>query len=253
MRKTIRMLVLSLALLAVPCGLGGEEAPMTLVLLHGRLIDGNGGEPSEDAAVIIRDGRIVAVGPVGGIEVPGAAEILDVHGATGLPGFINAHVHAGYGAENLRAWAHAAVTTVRDLGAQFRWTETSDRVFDGRNALNAEATNARLVAAGPIVTTVGGYGGYGVASPEDAHAKVNRLIDAGTDVIKIAIEDDLQGRRWPILSPAEIHTIVEAAHARGIHVVAHISRSEHAQMRWRSRPALTTSTTWRLIRSRAIC
>ena len=230
MRKTIRMLVLSLALLAVPCGLRGEEAPISLVLLHGRLIDGNGGEPIEDVAVVIRDGRIVAVGPDGAIEVPDAAEILDVHGATVLPGFINAHVHAGYDAENLRAWAYAGVTTVRDLGTQFRWTETSDRAFGDRNALNAEAANARLLAAGPIVTTVGGYGGYAVTSPEDARAKVDGLIDAGADVIKIAIEDDLQGRRWPMLTQEEMMAIVETAHARGIRVAAHVSRSEHVRM-----------------------
>jgi imidazolonepropionase-like amidohydrolase len=69
-----------------------------------------------------------------------------------------------------------------------------------------------------------------VTSPEDAREKVNGLIDAGADVIKVAIEDDLQGRRWPMLSPEEIAAIVETAHARGVRVAAHVSRSQHVQM-----------------------
>jgi len=180
--------------------------------------------------VIVRDTRIVAVGPVGGIPVPDDAEVLDVRGATILPGFINAHVHHGYDASNLRAWAQAGVTTVRDLGTQSRWAERSSGVFEDRDALNADVQNARLVAAGPIVTTVGGYGGYAVTSPEDARAKVDGLIDAGADVIKIAIEDDLQGRRWPMLTQEEMMAIVKTAHARGIRVAAHVSRSEHVRM-----------------------
>ena len=224
------MLLCTLFLLAVPLGSGGEDAPMTLALLYGRVIDGNGGDPIESAVVIVRDARIVAAGPVGGISVPDDAEVLDVRGATILPGFINAHVHHGYDASNLRAWAQAGVTTVRDLGTQSRWAERSSGVFEDRDALNADVQNARLVAAGPIVTTVGGYGGYAVTSPEDARAKVDGLIDAGADVIKIAIEDDLQGRRWPMLTQEEMMAIVKTAHARGIRVAAHVSRSEHVRM-----------------------
>ncbi|MGB2984137.1 MAG: hypothetical protein WBC63_09835 [Candidatus Bipolaricaulia bacterium] len=66
-----------------------------------------------------------------------------------------------------------------------------------------------------------------MSSPEDAREKVDELIDAGADVIKIAIEDNLQGRTWPLLTSEEIAAIVETAHARGAIVAAHVSRSEH--------------------------
>jgi imidazolonepropionase-like amidohydrolase len=87
--------------------------------------------------------------------------------------------------------------------------------------------NARLVAAGPIVTTIGGYGGYEVTSPGDAEIKVNALIDLGADLIKIAIEDYLQFQTWPMLSMDEIKSIVQTAHNRNRLVSAHISRSKH--------------------------
>jgi imidazolonepropionase-like amidohydrolase len=99
-----------------------------------------------------------------------------------------------------------------------------------RDELITDNRNARLVAAGPLVTTVGGYGNYAVVSPEEAEYKINTLIDAGADLIKIAIEDDLQGRRWPLLSQAEIDTIVSTAHSRGKPVSAHITRNHHIEM-----------------------
>jgi imidazolonepropionase-like amidohydrolase len=74
---------------------------------------------------------------------------------------------------------------------------------------------------------VGGYGNSPVTSPDDAEIKINGLIDAGADLIKIAIEDDLQGRTWPMLSPDEIKKIVQTAHNRDKLVSAHISRSRH--------------------------
>ena len=208
---------------------GGEGQP--LALIHGLLIDGTGARPIEDAAVVIRGGRIAAAGPGSEIEIPGGAEILDVEARAILPGFVNAHVHHGYDAANLRAWAQAGVTTVRDLGTQSRWTSSSGAsVFADRDRLNRDSRNARLVAAGPMVTAPGGYGVYAVTSPEDAREKVHRLIDAGAEVIKIAIEDDLEGRRWRLLSREQIAAIVEVAHARGIRVAAHVSRSRHLQM-----------------------
>ena len=44
------------------------------------------------------------------------------------------------------------------------------------------------------------------------------------------IEDDLQGRTWPMLSAEEITAIVETAHARNVPVSAHISRSRHLEL-----------------------
>ena len=81
-----------------------------------------------------------------------------------------------------------------------------------------------------MMTTVGGYGNYAVVSPEDAEHKTNLLIEAGADLIKIAIEDDLQGRTWPILSQEEIDAIVTTAHENDRPVSAHITRIRHIEM-----------------------
>jgi len=201
----------------------------TLALVGGLLIDGTGSGPIEDGVVVIRGGRIVEAGAIGDVVVPGDCDVIDVSGSAILPGFVNAHVHDGYHEENLRAWARGGVTTVRDLGVLHHWTRGSTEDFALRDRLNSDSRNARLIAAGPLVTTVGGYGGYAVISAGDAREKIDELVDGGADVIKIAIEDNLQGRTWPLLAPDEVAAIVDTAHARGVVVSAHISRSEHVQ------------------------
>jgi imidazolonepropionase-like amidohydrolase len=151
-----------------------------------------------------------------------------VTGATILPGFINAHVHRGYSEANLKAWAQAGVTTVRDLGVA-PW----DDAFARRASLRADPANARLVAAGPLLTVPGGYpmvpwgmAGLAVTSHQDAISQTNWLLDAGADLIKIAIDSGGSfGRQIPILSPAEAAAIVRTAHARGVRVSAHVLRT----------------------------
>ena len=203
----------------------GEQV---VALVNGTLIDGTGAAPLREAAVVIREERIVAVGAREQVDVPAGAQVIDVQGATILPGFINAHVHQGYSEHNLKAWAQTGVTTVRDLG-----TSPSADVFARRDALLKDNANARLVTAGPMVTVPDGYPmvpwgapGLTVTSPEDAAQKVSQLMDDGADVIKIAMESGGSfGKQIPMLSPQEARSIVETVHQRGGRVSAHILRT----------------------------
>jgi imidazolonepropionase-like amidohydrolase len=200
----------------------------TFALVGGTLIDGTGAAPIRDAAVVIQKGRVVAVGARAQVQMPMDAKIIDVQGATILPGFINAHVHQGFSESNLQAWAQAGVTTVRDLAAS-----PAGDLFSRRDALLKDNLNARLVAAGPMVTVPDGYpmvpwgiSGLTVTSPQDAATKVSQLLDAGTDVIKIAMESGGSFRRnIPMLSAQEAQAIVQTAHQRGAWVSAHVLRT----------------------------
>jgi imidazolonepropionase-like amidohydrolase len=201
--------------------------PETMVLQNGLLIDGNSSAPIENGIILIEDGYIKYVGQDTNLTIPENSKIIDLSGKMILPGMINAHVHSGYDAANLKEWAKAGVTTVRDLG---NFSDTPAEAYARRDKLLKNNENARLVAAGPIVTTVGGYGNYEVSSPADAQQKILYLIESGADFIKIAIEDDLQGRQWPMLSQDEANIIVQTAHDNGLPVAAHISRSNHLEM-----------------------
>ncbi|HMM43663.1 MAG TPA: hypothetical protein PKA95_17350 [Thermomicrobiales bacterium] len=50
------------------------------VIRNGTLIDGNGGEPTPNGAVLVEDGRITAAGRDGSFAVPDGAVEVDARG-----------------------------------------------------------------------------------------------------------------------------------------------------------------------------
>jgi imidazolonepropionase-like amidohydrolase len=52
-------------------------------------------DPIEDGVLVLRDGRIAAVGARGEVEIPAGAELLDWSGRTVMPGLICTHSHVG--------------------------------------------------------------------------------------------------------------------------------------------------------------
>jgi imidazolonepropionase-like amidohydrolase len=188
------------------------------LVIVGTLVDGTGADPVPDAALVIREQRIVAVGPRA--EAPANAQMVADPQTTILPGFVNTHVHNAYRAQNLQTWAQAGVTTVRDVGAP-----AGRAYFIMRDRLRTDPRNAWLIASGPLVTVPGGYPIAGnnfpsltVTSPADARDKIGSLIDDGADVIKITLSADDAN---PTLSLEEAAAIVETAHRQGIPVTAH--------------------------------
>jgi enamidase len=198
------------------------EAP--LLILTGRLFDGSGADPLEEAVLVIWDGHIIAVGPPVDVPIPSSVQPYDLEGTTILPGLINTHVHDAYDGMNLEAWAQAGVTTVRDLGFPLNRARPW---YSLRTEFADNPRYARLLVAGPLVTCPGGYPvstndfpSLTVRSKEEAPRAIERLINSGADVIKIALES----QAGPVLSPDIVSTIVETAHAQNIPVSAHVTQ-----------------------------
>lgn len=228
-------LAMALAVALSPSGHSQPAGParrhlqrlLPVALVGCTLIDGTGAPPLADAAVVLFGERIAAVGPRSAVQIPTDARIHDLAGTTLLPGFINAHVHTSYRADWLRAWAADGVTTVRDLGGRERWDTIAE--------LNRDPSNTRIVAAGPIITVPNGYPivpwgssawAATVTTPEEGRALVDRLVDSGAGVIKIALETGQDfGQPIAVLDAAEAAAIVGRAHARGLPVSAHITTS----------------------------
>lgn len=125
------MLLRAVSLLAVSTAVAASAAapPPTrpLAIVHGTVLDGLGGPPLADGVVLVRAGRIEAVGPAASVAVPKDAEVIDARGKSVLPGLADLHVHlqGGWnGIDNdllgyqryLSALLHAGVTTVFDTG-----------------------------------------------------------------------------------------------------------------------------------------
>src|SRR5215472_9241855 len=140
-------------------------------IIGATLIDGNGGPPIANAAVIIRGARIAAAGPRASTPIPAGAAVIDAGGAFLIPGLIDTNVHLSlYGGmrdryetivryysresdivlEAAQIDLRHGITTVRDsYGMLLPLTQTRDRIARG------QATGARILAAGNIV----GWGG----------------------------------------------------------------------------------------------
>ena len=88
----------------------------SLVLAGGRLIDGYGGPPLENAVIIIDGNTVRAVGAEGTIAVPDGAKVIDTNGYTVMPGIMDMHVHLmilGHG--NYDHWDEVYPPQFRDV------------------------------------------------------------------------------------------------------------------------------------------
>ncbi len=172
----------------------------------------------DDPAVVVDGSRVTYAGPAQG--APEAEE--EVSGDWFLmPGAFDHHVHIGL--SDPRAVLHGGVTAVRDLG----WPpEDVFPLVDISQGTDFEGP--QVVAAGPMITAVGGYPtradwgprgtGLEVAGPEEAAAAVDRMAAQDPAVIKVALNEEA----GPTLSDAELVAVCEAAHARGLQVTAHV-------------------------------
>ena len=73
---------------APPAAPGGVVA-----LTGGRVIDGTGRAATEQATILISNGKIQAVGAASAVTIPAGATRVDLSGKTIMPGMINAHAH----------------------------------------------------------------------------------------------------------------------------------------------------------------
>ncbi|MET0135728.1 MAG: amidohydrolase [Kibdelosporangium sp.] len=116
---------------------------MTVAITGGYVVP-VAGEPIEGGTVLIEDGKIVAVGTAEDVDVPDEAEIVDASGTWVLPGFVEAHGHAGVGEEGI-GWAGRDYNEMTDPnGARLR-------AIDG---INPDDQGFRDALAGGVTTMV---------------------------------------------------------------------------------------------------
>ncbi|HEX4722502.1 MAG TPA: amidohydrolase [Pseudonocardiaceae bacterium] len=78
------------------------------------------GEPVDGGTVLIRDGKIAAVGTAADVDVPDGVTEVDAAGCWVLPGFVESHAHVGVH-EDGEGWAGRDTNEMTDpVGARFR-------------------------------------------------------------------------------------------------------------------------------------
>lgn len=237
---------------------------MTYTLIHnGNLIDGTGASPLADAAVLVKDNKIQAVGRKAEILLPaGDIDMFDAQGGTILPGMIDSHVHLSLEGANLneimlrpfslnffemidrmRRTVEAGITTVRDAGGTDLGVKTAverGHVLGPRMQLSITMLSITgghgdgWMPSGQEVTLFPAYPGMprNICDGVDGvRQKVREVLRAGAEVVKLC---STGGAVSPTDHPLyvqfsldELKAAVEEARFRnGARVMAHAIAAE---------------------------
>lgn len=227
--KNHLFVVMLATIVAVACGTTEPLAPTPrLTAFTGaRIIVGNEGAVIENGTLVMRDGQIEAVGATVSTSVPADAEVRNVQGKTIIPGLINVHGHVNdvrgieanpafyteaHVVDQLGRYARYGITTVFSLGGD------GPAGVAVRDHQGSDLNHARLYVAGRVVTA---------ETPEEATEQVNAVADFGANLVKIRVDDNLGSSQK---MPPEVYAaVIDAAHARGLRVAAHLYYLEDAE------------------------
>ncbi len=229
---------------------GNALAGLT-VLAGATVFDGDGGQSIPNAVVVLRDDRIVDIGPADRVSIPAGSAVTDVDGKWIIPGLIDAHVHffqsgslytrpdvidlrhiRPYDREiatireqlpsTLARYIASGVTSVVDMAGP-AWTYDLRRITGGPSVL------PRVALAGPALAPELRPGLDGddapavvVRTPEQARRAVRALAARQPDLLKLWFAPspgmDLEPEfRW-------VYAAIDEAHEQGLRVAVHATQ-----------------------------
>jgi len=190
------------------------HAEPVIAMTHAMVIDGTGADPQQDMTLVIRDGRIAALGPSSHVPIPAGATVIDARGKTLLPGFVMVHEHLFYptGAQAFksfpilfaRLYLAGGETTIRTAGSMSP---------DGDLSIRDDIAAGRRI--GPDIDVTSPY------------------IDGGTNAAPMvgdwATKRVTSFKAYTHVTRAELKAAIDAAHAKGLKITGHLCSVTYAE------------------------
>ena len=239
-----------------------KTAAGTTLIGNGQLVDGNGGPPVPDAALVIEEGRIRYAGPaLGAPDVPREARRIDAGGGTIMPGLVEAHYHPTYfnvaaledldikypveyvtllAAANAKLALECGYTAARSGGSLFNidvWL---------KKAIEEDlCPGPRMAASGREICGVGGLMDWNpdfrkigmeglvllINGPDEARSAVRKLVKDGVEWVKTyptgdAAAPNTNDHHTLCMTFEEMHAVVQTAHNHKMKVTGHCRATE---------------------------
>jgi imidazolonepropionase-like amidohydrolase len=238
------LLALALGIVA-SCAVGatfrGKSRPIWFE--NAKLIVGDGTAPIENAAFAVEGDSFIWVGKRGERQPPPGADRIDLSGKTVIPALIDGHHHIGlvnerdgsnskanYTRENLidqlERYAYYGVSAALSMGLE----ADEELAYEMRDAVIPNAARFLTVGKGIAATPIAGPIGeprlgipYGARTEPEGRRNVTALHARGVHFVKIWVDD--RNRSVPKLQPNVYRAIIAEAHANGMEVLAHLSRT----------------------------
>lgn len=235
-------------------------SPQVSVIRAGKLLDVESGRLLTNQLILIRAGKIEAVGEH--VAAPAGATLIDLSKFTVLPGLIDCHTHLADAGDseplhvlqktsaeiayatipNARVTLLAGFTTVRDVGTYRAFNDVALRDAIARG----DVIGPRMFVAGAYITISQGAGAmtglapdiqlpwdlhFGEAnSPWEVRQKIRELAHRGADHIKIlstgAVLTHGSNPKSIEFTPEELQAAVDEARNFGLRVAAHAHAAE---------------------------
>jgi imidazolonepropionase-like amidohydrolase len=197
-----------------------QDRPVTI--RAGFVLDGKGGT-ARNVLLTVKDGRIASVAPAAGAKAD-----YDLSGLTVTPGWIDTHVHLTwhfdkngrfavrdespaqavlFATENAYVTMMAGFTTVQSVG-DLRDKDLRDMIERG------PLPGPRILTSLTAITST-------ALTPAEIRAHVDKMADAGADLIKIFASKSIRDGGGRTLNDEQVRAAIGEARARGRRTLVH--------------------------------
>lgn len=246
MKNHNRALVASSIIVALLGSIAAHAQPKAVIYEGARLIIGDASAPIDNGAFVVRNGRIIAIGPANSIQAPAGAAHVDLTGRTVMPTMNNIHAHLGYEGyvswsvknhtpenvlDHLEREAFYGVGTALAMGEQpvdfaieFQRNQSAGKFPPAARFFFA--AGMAPPGGGPDALLIQGTGPlhavYEISTPDEAVAVVRKIAAKNIRELKFWVDNRDNNRGSRKKMPPEVYTaIIAEAHKHGMIVHAH--------------------------------